>query len=85
MSQQDVSLGAIPTVILLSMVVFFVLRALPADPLALLLPPNATNSRYRGWCVMRSGSYRSIGVQYLIWLRDALAGNLGPRSRSASR
>jgi peptide/nickel transport system permease protein len=34
--------GAVPTVLLLSVVVFFVLRALPADPLALLLPPNAT-------------------------------------------
>jgi dipeptide transport system permease protein len=68
--------GAIPTVILLSMVVFFVLRALPADPLALLLPPNATMADAE---VVRHalGLDRSIAVQYLIWLRDAVAGNLG--------
>src|SRR5262245_29922328 len=68
--------GAIPTVVLLSMVVFFVLRALPADPLALLLPPNATKADAE---VVRHalGLDRSIAVQYLIWLRDAVAGNLG--------
>ena len=68
--------GAIPTVLLLSMVVFFVLRALPADPLALLLPPNATQADAE--VVRKSlGLDRSIIVQYLIWLRDALGGNLG--------
>ena len=68
--------GAIPTVLLLSMVVFFVLRALPADPLALLLPPNATQADVE--VVRKSlGLDRSIIVQYLIWLRDALGGNLG--------
>ena len=58
------------------MVVFFVLRALPADPLALLLPPNATQADAE---VVRHalGLDRSIVVQYLIWLRDALSGNLG--------
>jgi len=68
--------GAIPTVLLLSMVVFFVLRALPADPLALLLPPNATEADVE--TVRKSlGLDRSIIVQYLIWLGDALGGNLG--------
>ncbi len=68
--------GAIPTVLLLSMVVFFVLRALPADPLAMLLPPNATNADAE---VVRHalGLDRSIAYQYVIWLRDALTGNLG--------
>jgi ABC-type dipeptide/oligopeptide/nickel transport system permease component len=68
--------GAIPTILLLSMVVFFVLRALPADPLAMLLPPNATQADAD---VVRHalGLDRSIAYQYLIWLRDALTGNLG--------
>ena len=68
--------GAIPTVLLLSIVVFFVLRALPADPLAMLLPPNATQADAE---VVRKalGLDRSIVVQYLIWLRDALHGDLG--------
>ena len=68
--------GAIPTILLLSMVVFIVLRALPADPLALLLPPNATQADAE--VVRKSlGLDRSIPVQYAIWLRDALHGNLG--------
>lgn len=68
--------GAIPTVLLLSMVVFVVLRALPADPLAMLLPPNAT--RADAEAVRHAlGLDRSIAYQYLIWLRDALSGNLG--------
>src|SRR5215510_14802863 len=68
--------AAIPTVFVLSMVVFFVLRALPADPLALLLPPNATQADAEA--VRHSlGLDRSIGVQYIIWLRDALHGSLG--------
>ena len=68
--------AAIPTVLVLSIVVFFVLRALPADPLALLLPPNATQADAEA--VRHSlGLDRSIGVQYLIWLRDALHGSLG--------
>ena len=68
--------GAIPTILLLSMVVFFVLRALPADPLAMLLPPNATQADAD---VVRHalGLDRSIAYQYLVWLRDALTGNLG--------
>jgi ABC-type dipeptide/oligopeptide/nickel transport system permease component len=68
--------GAIPTVLLLSIVVFFVLRALPADPLALLLPPNATEADARAISAAL-GLDRSIVVQYLIWLRDALSGDLG--------
>jgi peptide/nickel transport system permease protein len=68
--------GAIPTVLVLSMVVFFVLRALPADPLAMLLPPNATNADAEA--VRHAlGLDRSIAYQYVIWLRDALTGNLG--------
>ena len=68
--------GAVPTVLLLSMVVFFVLRALPADPLALLLPPNAPPADAEA--VRKAlGLDRSIVVQYLIWLRDALSGDLG--------
>jgi len=68
--------GAIPTILLLSMVVFFVLRALPADPLVMLLPPNATQADAD---VVRHalGLDRSIAYQYMIWLRDALTGNLG--------
>lgn len=68
--------GAIPTILLLSIVVFFVLRALPADPLAMMLPPNATQADAEA--VRHAlGLDRSIVIQYLIWLGDALRGDLG--------
>lgn len=69
-------LDAIPTMLLLSMVVFVVLRALPADPLALLLPPNATRADAEAMKAAM-GLDRSLPVQYMYWLRDALSGNLG--------
>ncbi len=77
--------GAIPTVLLLSMVVFFVLRALPADPLAMLLPPNATKADAE---VVRHalGLDRSIAVSISdLAARCAVAAISAPRSRFASR
>lgn len=69
-------LDAIPTVLLLSMVVFVVLRALPADPLALLLTPNATHADE---IAMKAamGLDRSIPFQYGVWLKSAMHGDLG--------
>lgn len=69
-------LDAIPTVLLLSVVVFVVLRALPADPLALLLPPNATSADADA-LKAALGLDRSVPVQYIFWLRDAVGGDLG--------
>ena len=77
--------GAIPTVLLLSIVVFFVLRALPADPLALLLPPNATKADAE---VVRHalGLDRSIVVSISdLVARCARPAISAPRSPSANR
>ena len=68
--------SAVPTVLVLSVVVFVVLRAVPADPLALLLPPNATEAD-AAQTRKALGLDRSIPVQYGIWLRNSLSGNLG--------
>ena len=67
---------AVPTLLLLALVVFVVLRLLPVDPLAMLLPATATPedaARLRA----ALGMDRSIPQQFLIWLGDALRGNLG--------
>lgn len=64
-----------------SIIVFVVLRAIPADPLAMLLPPNATNEdadRMRH----AFGLDRSIAEQYLIWLGNVLQGDLGTSIQS---
>jgi dipeptide transport system permease protein len=64
-----------------SIIVFVVLRAIPADPLAMMLPPNAT---YEDAERMRQafGLDRSIPEQYLIWIGQALRGDLGASIQS---
>ena len=67
--------------LVVSIVVFGILRILPADPLAMMLPPNATNEDAER---MREafGLNRSIPEQYLIWLGHALQGDLGTSIQS---
>jgi peptide/nickel transport system permease protein len=64
-----------------SIIVFVVLRVIPADPLAMMLPPNAT---YADAERMRSafGLDRSIAEQYLIWIEHALRGDFGASIQS---
>lgn len=67
---------AVPTLLLLSLVVFVVLRLLPVDPLAMLLPASATPADA---AALREqlGFDKPIPQQFLIWLWEALKGNLG--------
>lgn len=69
-------LTAIPTLVLLSLVVFVVLRMLPVDPFAMMLPASATAADA---AALRAqlGFDKSIPVQFLIWLWGALQGSLG--------
>lgn len=67
---------AIPTLLLLSLVVFVVLRMLPVDPLAMLLPASATPADA---AALREqlGFDKPVPQQFLIWLWQAFNGNLG--------
>jgi ABC-type dipeptide/oligopeptide/nickel transport system permease component len=67
---------AVPTLLLLSLVVFFVLRILPADPLGMLLPASATPADAAA-LRQQLGFDKPIPQQFLIWLWAALNGNLG--------
>lgn len=69
-------MAAIPTLVLLSLVVFVVLRLLPVDPLATLLPPSATAADS---AALRAqlGFDKPIPMQFLIWIWAAVRGNLG--------
>jgi dipeptide transport system permease protein len=67
---------AIPTLLLLSMVVFVVLRMLPVDPLAMLLPASATAADAAA-LRQQLGFDKPIPQQFLIWLWEAINGNLG--------
>jgi len=67
---------AVPTLLLLSLVVFFVLRILPVDPLGMLLPASATPADAAA-LRQQLGFDKPIPQQFLIWLWAAINGNLG--------
>src|SRR3954469_24221555 len=59
-----------------SIIVFVVLRLLPADPIGMMLPPNATQADFEA-AQKAFGLDKSLPEQYWIWLRNALHGDLG--------
>ena len=69
-------LAAIPILLVVSALLFCVLRLLPVDPAAMSLPPNATieevETKRR-----EMGLDKPLPQQYLIWLADALHGDFG--------
>lgn len=66
----------VPTMIVVSALVFVVLRLLPSDPAMMSLPPGATAADL---ATLREelGLDRPIPVQYLIWLGDIATLDLG--------
>lgn len=69
-------LAAIPILLVVSALLFGVLRALPVDPAAMSLPPNATIAEIEAKR-REMGLDRPLPEQYLIWLRGALHGDFG--------
>ena len=69
-------LAALPLMIVVSIVVFVVLRLLPADPIGMMLPPNASPADVSA---LRADFAldKSIPEQYWIWFRNAIHGDLG--------
>src|SRR5579885_2190021 len=72
---------AVPTFIVVSLLVFVVLRLLPADPVAMSLPPNATRAELAA-ARHDMGLDRPIPVQYAIWLGQVARGDLGTSIQS---
>ncbi len=67
---------AIPLMLLVSVLVFIVLRLIPADPVAMSMPPNATNEDIEA-LRREMGLHLPIMHQYGIWLSHILEGDLG--------
>src|SRR3569833_270786 len=61
---------------IVSVLLFIVLRALPVDPAAMSLPPNATVAEIEAKR-HEMGLDLSLPRQYLIWLAHAVSGDLG--------
>jgi peptide/nickel transport system permease protein len=69
-------LVAIPLILVVSVLVFVVLRLIPADPVSMAVPPNATNEEIEA--VRREmGLHLPIVEQYAIWLGQVVQGNFG--------
>lgn len=67
---------ALPIVLLASILVFVVLRLIPADPVAMSVPPNATREEVEA---MRRelGLHLPIPEQYWTWLSRVAVGEFG--------
>jgi peptide/nickel transport system permease protein len=67
---------ALPTLLVVSALMFMALRLLPVDPAAMSMPPNATNAEI---AAMRHtmGLDRPLPVQFAIWLDQVLHGDFG--------
>ena len=67
---------AIPLMLLVSALVFVVLRLIPADPVSMAVPPNATTADIEA---MRRemGLHLPVIHQYAIWLGQILQGDMG--------
>lgn len=69
-------LWTLPTLFLVSLMVFFLVRFVPGDPAQLILGDLATEEEL-AHLHEQLGLDRSIPEQYLIWGRDVLRGDLG--------
>jgi ABC-type dipeptide/oligopeptide/nickel transport system permease component len=69
-------LAAIPILLVVSALLFCVLRLLPVDPAAMSLPPTATIAEIDAQR-RAMGLDKPLPQQYLIWLGNALHGDFG--------
>ena len=76
-------LAAIPILLVVSALLFCVLRLLPVDPAAMSLPPTATIAEVEAKR-HEMGLDQPLPQQYWIWLKGALHGDFGHRSTSAA-
>ncbi len=69
-------LSAIPTLLLVSVAVFAMIRAVPGDPVAVMLGEGASAEAIAA-LRDRLGLDQPVPVQYLTWLGNVLTGDLG--------
>src|ERR1700738_2978572 len=69
-------LAAIPILLIVSALLFCVLRVLPVDPAAMSLPPTATIAEVEAKR-QEMGLDRPLPQQYLIWLTHVSNGDFG--------
>lgn len=78
--------AALPTLLILSMIIFTLIRLAPGDPAQLRMGREAAREENKPKLEAlrrEMGLDRPIPVQYLLWLRDTLRGNLGVSIKSS--
>lgn len=56
--------------------VFFIVRAMPADPVALMVSPQMTKETQEA-LIARYGLDKPLGTQYILYMNELLHGNMG--------
>ncbi|MCM3088156.1 ABC transporter permease [Bhargavaea ginsengi] len=74
-------LGMIPMLILVSIVVFFLAKAMPGDSLSGEIDPNNTNPEYIEEMREKLGYNDPVYVQYYRWVTDFMQGDFGKSTR----
>ena len=69
-------LAVLPVLLVVSLLVFFMLRLAPGDPAAVIAGNNATNEDIAN-IRTHMGLDKPIAVQYVLWLGQVLQGDLG--------
>lgn len=69
-------LSAIPTLLIVSLTVFALMRMIPGDPAALMLGDLAQPGQVEA-LREEMGLDRPVAVQYLLWLGDVVTGDFG--------
>jgi peptide/nickel transport system permease protein len=67
---------AVPTLFGVALVVFVLLRVVPGDPIAMMIPPGARQADIANLRALY-GLDRPIGTQFVAWLGALLQGDLG--------
>ena len=66
----------IPVMLLVSIAIFSIIHFIPGNPAQIIAGPNATPEQLAA-LEQRLGLDQPVWMQYLIWLRNALSGDLG--------
>jgi peptide/nickel transport system permease protein len=66
----------IPVLLLVSIAVFAIIHLIPGNPAEIIAGPNATDTQLAA-LRQQYGLDRPLWMQYLIWLRNVLSGDLG--------
>ncbi len=74
--------GIVPVLVIVSIVVFLLLRLAPGDPVDLLLGDQRADAEVRAAVRVKLGLDQPLYTQYLLWIAGAAQGDLGYSFRS---